>query len=116
LPDHEHRSEHIGGSARGYLADFASLAAQQWSNAQAARSVCLCIGVLGGRTVPDLPLSVYDLRLGLVCTVIRDSGLVHVQAFHGLAGDLSDEVEVLIEVQHGQAGEFGSRGDDQIWY
>lgn len=27
--------------------------------------------------------------------------LVHVQAFHGLAGDLSDEIEVLIEVQHG---------------
>ena len=35
------------GSARCYLADFASWAARQWSNGQAARSVCLCIGALG---------------------------------------------------------------------
>ena len=33
---------------------------------------------------------------GLVCVVTHDGGLVHVQALHGLAGDLSDEVEVLI--------------------
>ena len=30
------RADHIGGSARGYLADFASLAAPLWSNVQAA--------------------------------------------------------------------------------
>jgi hypothetical protein len=40
----------------------------------------------------------------------------HVQAFHRLAGDLGDEVEVLILVQHGQPGEFSSRGDNQVRY
>ena len=38
----------------------------------------------------------------------------HGQAFHGLTGDLGDEVEVLIEVQYGQPGEFSGRRDDQI--
>jgi hypothetical protein len=41
---------------------------------------------------------------------------VHVQAFQGLAGDLGDEVEVLVEVQHRQPGEFSGRRDDQIGY
>jgi len=54
-------------------------------------------------------------RFGLICAVTRGLGLVHVQALHGLAGDLSDEVEVLIEVQHRQPGEFRSRSNDQIW-
>ena len=53
---------------------------------------------------------------GLACIVTRDRGLVHVQALHGLAGDLSYEVEVLIEVQHRQPGEFSGRSDDQIGY
>jgi len=38
------------------------------------------------------------------------------QAFHGLTGDLSHEVEVLVKVQYSQSGEFSSRGDDQIRY
>jgi hypothetical protein len=33
-----------------------------------------------------------------------------------LAGDLSDEVEVLVKVQYGQSSEFSSRGDDEIRY
>jgi hypothetical protein len=50
---------------------------------------------------------------GLVCVVTHDGGLAHVQALHGLAGDLSDEVEVLINVQNRQPSEFSSRSDDQ---
>jgi hypothetical protein len=49
--------------------------------------------------------------LGLASFVIRGGGRGYVQAFHGLAGDLSDEVKALIEVQDGQSGEFSSRGD-----
>jgi hypothetical protein len=42
--------------------------------------------------------------------------VVHDQPFHGLTGDVGDEVEVLIEVQYGQPGEFSGRGDDQVRY
>jgi hypothetical protein len=54
--------------------------------------------------------------LGLACIVTDDGGLAHGQALHGLAGDLSDEVEVLIEVHYRQPGEFSRRGDDQTGY
>ena len=43
-----------------------------------------------------------------------DDGSWHAQAFGRLSGDLGDEVEVLIEVQHREPGEFGRCGDDQI--
>lgn len=33
-------------------------------------------------------------------------------AFHRLAGELSDEVEVLAKVQYGLSSEFSSRGDE----
>ena len=52
---------------------------------------------------------------GLAWTATH-GGSLHVQALDGLAGDLSDEVEVLIEVQYRQSGQFGSCGDDQIRY
>jgi hypothetical protein len=48
--------------------------------------------------------------------VIQGGGREFDQTFHGLASDLSDEVEVFIKVQYGQSGEFSSRGDDQIRY
>ncbi len=54
--------------------------------------------------------------LSLARIVIRDGGRGFDQAFHRLAGELSDEVEVLVKVQYGQSGEFSSRGDDQIRY
>lgn len=54
--------------------------------------------------------------LSLARSVIGDGGRGHGQAFHGLTGDLGDEVEVLIDVQDGQPGEFSGRGDDQIRY
>jgi len=54
--------------------------------------------------------------LSLARIVIQGGGRGFDQAFHGLAGELSDEVEVLIKVQYGQPGEFSSRGDDQIRY
>jgi hypothetical protein len=53
---------------------------------------------------------------GLIWIVTQVRRLMHVQAFHGLTGDLGDEVEVLIEVQHRQPGEFSDRSDDQIRY
>ena len=62
-----------------------------------------------------MPLSAKKSCLGPARIVIR-CGRADVQAFHGLTGDLGDEVEVLIEVQYGQPGEFGGRGDDQIRY
>jgi hypothetical protein len=54
--------------------------------------------------------------LGLARVVVHDGGRGYVQAFHWLTGDLGDEVEVLIKVQHRQPGEFSSRSDDQIRY
>jgi hypothetical protein len=63
-----------------------------------------------------LPLSGKKSGLGPARVVIHDRGRADVQAFCGLTGDLGDEVEVLIEVQYGQSGEFSSRGDDQIRY
>ena len=47
-------------------------------------------------------------------SIHRPFALGHAQAFHWLTGDLGDEVEVLIDVQYGQPGEFSRRGDDQI--
>jgi hypothetical protein len=38
-----------------------------------------------------------------------------VEPFERLAGDCGDDLEVLVEVQDRQPGEFGSGGDDQIW-
>jgi hypothetical protein len=38
------------------------------------------------------------------------------ESFHGLAGEFSDEVEVLVEVQDRQAGEFGGRRDQEVGY
>ena len=49
---------------------------------------------------------------GLICAVTCDLGLVHVQALHRLAGNLSDEVEALIEVQPRQPGEFDLNDED----
>lgn len=57
-----------------------------------------------------------ESSLSLVRTVVRDDGRGYVQVFHGLTGDLRDEIKVLIEVQYGQPGEFSSRSDDQIRY
>lgn len=44
----------------------------------------------------------------------RRPGLPHVEAFDGLAGDLGDDLEVLVDVQNGQSGELGGRGDYQV--
>src|ERR1039458_4980500 len=38
------------------------------------------------------------------------------QALHGLPGDLGDQVEVLVEMQDGQAAELRRRADDQVGY
>ena len=43
-----------------------------------------------------------------------DLGSWQVEAFGRLSSDLSYKVEVLIEVQHREPGEFGRCGDDQI--
>jgi hypothetical protein len=72
--------------------------------------VCACVGVV----CRPLALSGKKSCLGPARIVIHDRGRADVQAFHRLTGDLADEVEVLIEVQYGQPGEFSSRGDDQI--
>ena len=45
-----------------------------------------------------------ESSLSLVRTVVRDDGRGYVQVFHGLTGDLRDEIKVLIEVQYGQPG------------
>ncbi|MGH3796944.1 MAG: hypothetical protein ACRDSP_18890 [Pseudonocardiaceae bacterium] len=37
------------------------------------------------------------------------------QPLNGLAGDLRDEFEILVDVQHGQPGEFGRRGIGADW-
>jgi len=42
------------------------------------------------------------------------SGSRHAEALGGLRGDLGDELEVLVQVQHGQPGQFRGRGDDQV--
>jgi hypothetical protein len=57
-----------------------------------------------------------ESRLSVARIVIQGGRRGFGQAFHGLAGDLSDEVEVLGKVQYGQFGQFSSRGDDQIRY
>jgi hypothetical protein len=36
------------------------------------------------------------------------------QALDGLAGDLGDDLEVLVDVQDGQPGQLRGRGDDQV--
>ena len=36
------------------------------------------------------------------------------EAFHWLACDLGDDVEVLVEVQDGESGELCGGGDDQV--
>jgi hypothetical protein len=38
-----------------------------------------------------------------------------VQSLDGLAGDLGDEIEVLVVVEHDKAGTLSGRGDDQVW-
>src|SRR5579863_2874476 len=62
--------------------------------------------------------AVRDCESGLSVAriVLQGGGRGFGQAFRGLAGDLGDEVEVLVQVQYGQPGEFSSRGDDQIRY
>jgi hypothetical protein len=32
-----------------------------------------------------------------------------------LAGDVGDEREVVVDVKHGESGEFGSGRDDRVW-
>jgi hypothetical protein len=54
--------------------------------------------------------------LGLPRVVVHGRGLGHVQAFHGLTGDLGDEIEVFIEVQHGESGKFSCCSDDEVRY
>jgi hypothetical protein len=39
-----------------------------------------------------------------------------VEALEGLASHRGNDLEVLVKVQDGQPGEFGSGGDDQIGY
>ncbi len=36
------------------------------------------------------------------------------ETFDGLAGDRSDEVEVLVDVQDGESCEFGGGGDEEV--
>jgi len=55
------------------------------------------------------------LCLGLA-RIVAHGGLGYVQTFHGLTGDLGDHVEVLIEVQDRQPGEFSRRSDNQVRY
>ena len=42
--------------------------------------------------------------------------LRHVQALNGLAGDLSDYLKVLVEVQDREPGQLRRRRDDQVRY
>ena len=48
----------------------------------------------------------------LNCSAAKDSG--DGEPFGGLAGDTGDEVEVLVEVEHGKSGEFRGCGDDEV--
>ena len=38
------------------------------------------------------------------------------EALYGLTGDRSYDVEILIEVQDREPGQFRRRGDDQVWH
>ena len=40
----------------------------------------------------------------------------YVQALDGLAGDVGNHIEVLVEMQDGEAGKFCGRRDDQVRY
>jgi len=42
------------------------------------------------------------------------SGSGDAEALGGLPGNLGDELEVLVQVQHGQTGQFRGRGDNQV--
>jgi hypothetical protein len=42
------------------------------------------------------------------------SGSGYAEALGGLPGDLGDEPEILVQVQHGQPGQFRCCGDDQV--
>ena len=75
-----------------------------------------CLGPPRNRSGALSCMSGKDGALGLVCTAIHFSACFHVQALHGLAGDLCDEVKVHVQVQHRQSGQFTSRGDDEIRY
>jgi hypothetical protein len=39
-----------------------------------------------------------------------------VEALDRLAGDVGDQVEVLVEVEHGQVGQLGGGGDQEVGY
>ncbi len=53
--------------------------------------------------------SVSDLRAAVV-----GCGSARRQALDRLAGDVRDDLEVLVKVQHRQPCEFGGSGDDQV--
>jgi hypothetical protein len=65
---------------------------------------------------PDQKAS--DARIGvfLASPVDRCSSLcsAEFEAFQRLAGEFGDELEVLVEVEHGEVSEFGGRCDQQI--
>lgn len=53
---------------------------------------------------------VVKIRLGITQGRMSSRG----QALDGLPGDVGDDLEVLVEVQHGKPGEFSDGGDDQV--
>ena len=111
-------SRQNGGYVSGSRAlDAARLPRQCGLDAMSGRSACINMhrrfycGTRASAAVRN-----DESGLSLARSVIRDRGRGFDQAFHRLAGELSDEVEVLVKVQYGQSGEFSSRGDDQIRY
>ena len=73
-----------------------------------------------GRTFPQVTV----LSSAPTCALVRPgcgtsalyaaSGSGNAEALGGLSGDLGDDFEVLVQVQHGQPGQFRGRGDDQV--
>jgi hypothetical protein len=47
-------------------------------------------------------------------TVVLRCGSAELEAFHFLTGELGDELEVLVDVEHGEIGEFGGRCDQEV--
>ena len=41
-------------------------------------------------------------------------GAIRAPAFEGLAGNVGDDLEVLVQMQDGQASKFGRRRNDEI--
>ncbi len=111
-------ADHIGGYSHGYLLTHSRSwpLGRPWLWPNASRpTVFLCRGARGVNVrICRCPA---DFRSPLVLSPgwrSMTAGLLHVQVFDGLAGDLCDEVEVLVEMQHCKAGQFRGRRDDQV--